>query len=864
MKKHLLCMALALCCAAPFAFAQEKPTDLTSALQAVAKYQFGESRKALIVVEEAALAAVGNPEASRGIEETMLNVLKAEDATADGKRFACRTLGLIGSRAAIEPLGLQLEKPEYFGHALQALESLAVIDIDLVDAVLSRYAHALGADQQVAILSCMGSYRSKVLAVMAPKFLASESLAVREAMAAALGKSATTVDCAPLAKHFLESAASRAGLYQGCLACAPVLAADPAEAARALEWFKALLAPETPAAIRAQAYVRIAGLPAYEDATLEAARQALIATADADTDVELVRARVSVLEHRPDGAQGLVALLDQPDAQTQVYALAALARRKDASAVPAIAAKLTSESAEVRAAALRTLSVSGSDEAFDPIFALVTGTDREMQRAGLDALAILNAPGANARLVESVKNGTPELKATALNLLAARRATDAHDAIRTAADSTEPVEFEAAQSALQVVAVEADLPGLLDKALDTTDEARAKSYQSTAVTLAARLPEDKQVAELSKRLSAAKAPAQRALILSLVGRVGGKPALDLLVANIADPELETRTAVTKALAQWTNADALPALAKVLKAEPETDAGKAAFDGVVRLMRDAKVPSSTGMDYVQALRKAAQSDSDKRQLLQVISKVTDLRAFRIAENLSKTESLALEAEQTLVDLGKRLAGAYPKHVQARMLQIARTSKKDTIKQAATDLSNTINGFGDYLTSWAVSGPYYVDGKRANEIYDVAFPPELALFPEDKESADHKGWEVVPAGITPNNPGYVNLQEEFMENECVAYLRCTFSLDVVQIGRLQVGSDDGCKIWVNGELKSSSVGMRHYVPGEDVCQMELQPGKHTILIAVYEHASDWGFSAKLTDPQGAPLLTFKQLPPVTSGE
>jgi hypothetical protein len=56
------------------------------------------------------------------------------------------------------------------------------------------------------------------------------------------------------------------------------------------------------------------------------------------------------------------------------------------------------------------------------------------------------------------------------------------------------------------------------------------------------------------------------------------------------------------------------------------------------------------------------------------------------------------------------------------------------------------------------------------------------------------------------------------------------------------------------------MRHYVPGESVCLMELSPGEHTIVVAVYEHASDWGFSAKLTTSDGGKVVTLLQAPPV----
>jgi HEAT repeat protein len=853
--KSLVAAAL---CLALTAGAEDKPAlNMPEAIQQVSLYEFGQSRSALIHVENAAQDAIGKPEAGE-LEKSLLGILANEAATADGKRFACRMLGLVGGQLAADKLGELLANPEYFGQALQALEAYAPRNVDYADAVLSRTAPTLGPDQQASIIDCMARYKSNALAAMAPAFLASESATVRGTMASALGKAGTADACAALAAHFLSEGVDRTSLHDGCLSCLPVLTESNAKQGIAL--LDALASADTPAAVRAQAYLRAVNLPAFEDAELEAARQAALAKADADADIEMVRARIVLLEKNPEGAAGLAQLLDNPDPQVQVYALAALARRKDASAVGAIAAKLAGDNAEVRSSAFRALIASASDEAFDPLYALATSEDKDRKRPALEALTALAAPGANAKLAALAQGADPIAQVFALNLLGARRALDTHDVIRTAADAADATVFEAAHGALRVVGKEEDLPTLLDAALNPADAARAKEYQSTVVAIAARQADDKQVALLTERLAAATDPAQRATLLALVGRVGGKAALDLLVANAADADGGVRTAVAKALGEWNSIDALAPLAKLLSVESGGDAASAAFDGVVKLMRDAKLPANEAMNYVQALRKAAQTDSDRRKLLQVISSVTDLRAFRIAESLVKEEALVTEAEQALVDLGTRLAGGYPKEVQARMIQIARTSKRDPIKAAAQDVSKAINGFGDFLTSWAVSGPYKIEGKRAHELYDVRFAPEDGLKCEDPISTGHLGWEVMPAAVTPSIPGYVNLQKEFMENECVAYLRCCFNIEAAQIGKLEVGSDDGCKIWVDGELRVTDVGMRHYVPGESVCLMELSPGEHTIVVAVYEHASDWGFSAKLTTSDGGKVVTLLQAPPV----
>lgn len=853
MKKLLL--PLLLCSGA--AFAQEDPnTQFFITVKQSQTYEFGQSRKGLIELEHFVLSAVGDKQKSVYAEDTLLRAMAEDNVTPDARRFFIRLLDMVGEHASINLLKDYVPQPEFSGQALQALEAIASRLPVEVDAALTPLAVNPPAEVQAAVLAAMGRYKSAAVGGLAATLLTSESPLVRNAIASAVASVPSPEGCAAIAAN-LVSGGDRAPLYDGCLGClATVAAGDPAAA---LDWFKALLAPETDAHVRAQAFLQLAKMPALADAAQEAARQELLKAADADQDIELARARVKLLEENPEGAASIVALLENPDPKVQVLALGALARRGDASAVGAIAAKAAAEDPDVRAAAMKALIASNSDEAIEPLFAMATGENAEAKRAAVDALSRINAPGANAKLAAVVQSGQPAQQAAALDLLAARRAADTHDVVAAAAASTDPAVFASAQAALSVLAVEADLPTLLDQGLNLADAARATEFQNTAVALAERLPEEQQTALLGERLAAATDPAVRAAILGIMGRLGGKPALDAVAAASKDADPAVRLAAAKALGQWKSAEVLPALAAMVKTDAPDEASAAAFDGIASVMREVKLPSDEGLKYVQVLRRAAKSDSDGRRLLQAIARVTDLRAFRIADSLSRQEPLQIEAEQTLVALGKRLAGAYPRVVQGRMVQIARSTKNEKLKAEAQQVANAVNSFGTYVTSWAVSGPYKQEGKLAPEIYDVHFAPEDALECGDPLPSGHLGWEILPAGVTPEMPGYVDLQEEFFDNECVVFARTCLEMADSANAHLKIGSDDGFKVWLDGKLLASKLGMRHYVPDEDEVLLDLNKGKHTIVIAVYNQASNWGFSVNLNSLTDTPLVNLKMLPP-----
>jgi hypothetical protein len=94
------------------------------------------------------------------------------------------------------------------------------------------------------------------------------------------------------------------------------------------------------------------------------------------------------------------------------------------------------------------------------------------------------------------------------------------------------------------------------------------------------------------------------------------------------------------------------------------------------------------------------------------------------------------------------------------------------------------------------------------------------------------------------------------ECVAYARTWVQCYDEQPARLEIGSDDGIKVWLNFRLVDSHNGTRALTPGEDKMDVNLSRGWNELLVKVTQHDQGWGFCARLLKPDGGHIegLTF----------
>ena len=74
-------------------------------------------------------------------------------------------------------------------------------------------------------------------------------------------------------------------------------------------------------------------------------------------------------------------------------------------------------------------------------------------------------------------------------------------------------------------------------------------------------------------------------------------------------------------------------------------------------------------------------------------------------------------------------------------------------------------------------------------------------------------------------------------------------------LELGSDDGVKVWLNGKLIHANNASRSLKAGEDKVKITLQAGENTLMLAIINGSTDWGACARIIGPDGKPVAGLK---------
>jgi ferric-dicitrate binding protein FerR (iron transport regulator) len=165
--------------------------------------------------------------------------------------------------------------------------------------------------------------------------------------------------------------------------------------------------------------------------------------------------------------------------------------------------------------------------------------------------------------------------------------------------------------------------------------------------------------------------------------------------------------------------------------------------------------------------------------------------------------------------------------------------ETAEVAAGD-DNRLEASDGYLLRWAAAGPYRVEGRKAVEIFDIAFPPE-----------DTGGggviWKPLTTGVGLWSVDL--LQAVARVTDAAVYLRTRLWSPADQEVRLEMGSDDAIKVWVNGGLVHANNADRALEPVQDVAVAQLRAGWNELRFMVTNHEGPWGFGCRVVRPGGA---------------
>jgi hypothetical protein len=230
------------------------------------------------------------------------------------------------------------------------------------------------------------------------------------------------------------------------------------------------------------------------------------------------------------------------------------------------------------------------------------------------------------------------------------------------------------------------------------------------------------------------------------------------------------------------------------------------------------------------------------VLSVLGEQSSAAALQMAEGLlPKSRD---EAALAIAAICRRLSATDPAAATAALERTRQAPLGDTAASRVRDAIAFIKQRSGYIRTWQVAGPFEHGGKGLRDVHDAVFPPE-----RDASAADVV-WRPLEAW-SRDDPWIADLTKLDTGADRCVYVRALIESPTEQTARLEIGSDDALKVWLNGEPLLNKYVQRSVTPGDDKLDVRLRAGSNTILLKISQGGSAWGFICGVVGPDGAPL-------------
>ncbi len=149
---------------------------------------------------------------------------------------------------------------------------------------------------------------------------------------------------------------------------------------------------------------------------------------------------------------------------------------------------------------------------------------------------------------------------------------------------------------------------------------------------------------------------------------------------------------------------------------------------------------------------------------------------------------------------------------------------------------VRNLEDFVNVWEVAGPFLKEGVEGEDLFDAKFGPE-----EDGYSV----WQELTDGTFGYDANFIDLEKILSTDNCAAYLRSNVWVEKSQKAILEIGSDDGVKVWLNNSLVHQNNAVRGHNAGDDSVTVDLNEGWNSVLMKITQGVGGWGASLVVTD-------------------
>lgn len=628
---------------------------LDDALAALASYDWGKSRRVLEPIDEAIRRADAGATAQL---ETQLAARLAEGLPPAGSDFVCRRLAQIGTARSVPALASLLSDKD---RAATARWALARIPDDAAGAALLASLSSTSGPARIEVIRALGlrCYRPATAALL--KLLSGENRQDADAALAALAEwgepqavePALARDDAPvdslltLAERLgADGRREPAGRIYDRLAASPL----PQVRAAVLRGL-VLLEPD-------RAAERLSAVLAGDDARLRGQAVSLVAHACDEACAAAMVERFSVL---PATAQRLL--------------LAAPWTRYPELNRQCALRGLTSGNLNVCREAIRLMRYVGTAKDVGWLATIAgdasdgVAVDAKTAEAAALTLKYLAADGTNRAIIELLGKSYGDQRIAIITATRERQMTESVPALLTLAQSADGKARVASLVALQTLGDSSTVATLVPRLL-AAESPEERAAAERAVWLCARRAKDpRQRAEPLLRAIEGATDEDRAVLLPVLGRLGGPRALEIVHQARKSPSAAERDAAARALSNWPDAAVADELLELAR-EGEKDAQRiAALRGYIRVvtLRGARPDHDTLTMLRPAMELAARVE-EKRLILSRLSAIVVPESLELALSYLDQAEVQPEAIAASTRLAELLLPNHSEAAKAAMKKI----------------------------------------------------------------------------------------------------------------------------------------------------------------------------------------------------
>ena len=546
------------------------------------------------------------------------------------------------------------------------------------------------------------------------------------------------------------------------------------------------------------------------------------------------------LEHRQEAS----APAEDDCLHTVVILIDALARRADPAARETVLAACESDQPEVEEAALTALRTLGAPA--DVIYlarkaAAGRGPVREVVR---DTLAAMPAAETDETMIAALQDcRESDVRAELVRGLSRRGSKQAQHAVMEALGDPEAQVRAAAFEGAGALATAEDLETLIGLLTAEDEESVAEAGVDAIVEVNLRQPDRSAAVQKVVGVLRHKRGRAKASLIRIIARVQDPQGLEALREALRQAETESFDAAVRALARWEDPAAMPDLLALARTAQEPVHRVLALRGYIRLLRAA--PGMDAAERVERLSEAmklATQAADRKLVLSALAETPHPDALRLARSLFDNDELRDEAALAVVGICKALSATDPASATEGLAHVQELDVSDNVREQARSAAAFIDRHRGYIATWLAAGPYHQEGIKAEQILATPFPPE--------ENDPSVSWE--PLAVTNSaEPWQFDLAGLYKQSNCCLYAKAEILSNRAQPALLEIGTDDGVKAWLNGEVVHDNNTFRGLTFAEDKIAVDLHEGRNLLMLKVSQGGGGWAFCCGLRAPDGGVL-------------